>query len=124
MAVYFVASNPASSPQVESMIRQKIPDLVTVRNIKEISVNQGAEPVYVLFVAPRKDATFIDRVTGIVSTAQLNLFFILIGEEISASDYKKLVRAGNVDWVSITGVPNEISDIIARHRSSAAHAGD
>jgi pilus assembly protein CpaE len=125
MAVYFIASNPAGSSQVESTIRQKIPDLITVRNIKEVPANQSEEPVYVLFVAPRQDVSFIDRVTAIVSTAKWNLFFILIGEDISASDYKKLARTGNADWVSTGGVPNEITDIITRHRrSSTAHAGD
>ena len=33
---------------------------------------------------------------------------------ISASDYKRLVRRGGADWVSIQGAPQEILDIISR----------
>jgi pilus assembly protein CpaE len=42
------------------------------------------------------------------------IFFIFVSSEISASDYKRLVRSGGADWVSIQGAPQEILDIISR----------
>ena len=43
------------------------------------------------------------------------IFFIFISSELSASDYKRLVRGGGgADWVSIQGAPQEILDIISR----------
>src|SRR5262249_56518088 len=42
------------------------------------------------------------------------IFFIFVSNEISASDYKRLVRSGGADWVSIQGAPQEILDITSR----------
>src|SRR5262249_7888351 len=44
-------------------------------------------------------------------------FFILISEDIAASDYKRLVRTGGADWVSAAAVPQEVLDIMSRQRS-------
>jgi pilus assembly protein CpaE len=44
------------------------------------------------------------------------IFLVLISNEISASDYKALVRNGDADWVSVGADPREIVDIITRHR--------
>src|SRR5262245_62260895 len=40
--------------------------------------------------------------------------FISVGNEIPPGDYKRLVRSGGADWVSIQGAPQEILDIISR----------
>ena len=41
-------------------------------------------------------------------------FFIFVSKEISASDYKRLVRHHVADWVSLQGAPEEIEEIISR----------
>src|SRR5262249_8359536 len=41
---------------------------------------------------------------------------VLISDELSASDYKALLRRGDADWVSVDADPQEILDILARYR--------
>src|SRR5262249_61125746 len=50
------------------------------------------------------------------------IFFIFVSNEISASDYKRLVRGGGADWVSIQGAPQEILDIISRNSRTDVRA--
>src|SRR5207248_2353581 len=42
------------------------------------------------------------------------VFFIFVSREISASDYKRLVRGGDTDWAALESAPQEIADIISR----------
>src|SRR5262249_6709818 len=50
------------------------------------------------------------------------MFFILISEDISASDYKRLMRTGGADWGSATKAPQEIMEIFARRRGTPKNA--
>src|SRR5439155_10363018 len=45
-------------------------------------------------------------------------FFILISADISASDYKRLIRTGGADWVSTARAPQEIMEILGRRRTT------
>src|SRR5260370_30072723 len=58
--------------------------------------------------------TSFDRMANIAEREHRGIFFIFISREISASDYKRLVRRGGADWVSMEGAPQEILDIISR----------
>ena len=52
-----------------------------------------------------------------VSIAEQNhhgLFFIFVSRDITASDYKRLVRGGNAEWASLQGAAGEIADIVFR----------
>jgi hypothetical protein len=40
------------------------------------------------------------------------LFFIFVSREISARDYRRVIRSGSADWASLAGAPREISDIV------------
>jgi pilus assembly protein CpaE len=51
------------------------------------------------------------------------IFVIFVSSEISASDYKRLVRSGGADWVSIQRAPQEILDIISRIGRSGVRPG-
>jgi pilus assembly protein CpaE len=60
---------------------------------------------------------------NIAAQEHRGIFFIFVSSEISASDYKRLVRSGGADWVSIQGAPQEILDILSRiGRSEVSHA--
>jgi pilus assembly protein CpaE len=47
---------------------------------------------------------------------------IVVSDEISATDYKRLVRAGGADWVSANAVPQDILEIISRRRGMQPRA--
>jgi len=70
----------------------------------------------VLFLAPSGNAGYIDVLVRIADTYRQRIFFIVISDEISGNDYKRLVRSGGADWVSANAAAQEILDIIARRR--------
>ena len=52
-----------------------------------------------------------------------NIFFIVVGGDISARDYKRLIQSGNADWVAEAGLPHEILDIVRRVSAPARDDG-
>lgn len=120
MAIYFLTlDNPSERVlAIEQRIKAVIPAVQRVSQIEDIARDRtrSGEPVSVLVVAPADDNGYFDRLVGVAKTYRDQVFFILISEDISATDYKSLVRTGGADWVSATGSPQEILDIIARRQ--------
>jgi pilus assembly protein CpaE len=69
-----------------------------------------------LLVAPSREQGQFAALAETVATYSGRIFFILVSDEMSASDYKALVRTGSADWVSVGADPQEILDIMGRHR--------
>ena len=115
---------------LERQITQKLPDLQRLERIDEVTRRLAAngptgntELIYIVFpvLAP---GLALDRIVDIAEQEHPGVFFIFISKEISASDYKRLVRSGGADWVSLEGAPHEILDIISRsHRLDRRTAG-
>ena len=104
---------------VEQNIRRVITDLKPIASIQEFidNVARGSnDPSYLLLVAPSYEKRDLAALAETAATYRRRIFFVLISDEISASDYKVLVRNGDADWVSVGADPQEILDIIARHR--------
>jgi pilus assembly protein CpaE len=121
MPIYFLSTNysPEQSARIERRIREVIPDLTRITNVEDVARNKSersSDPVYVLFVAPAQDTGYLDRLVDVAAHYRERIFFILISDDISATDYKRLVRTGGAEWVSATGPPHEIIDIIAKRR--------
>ena len=85
-------------------------EIATVRPQDAASANP--DQIYIIF--PVLAATSFDRMANIAEREHRGIFFIFVSSEISASDYKRLIRGGGADWVSIQGAPQEILDIISR----------
>jgi pilus assembly protein CpaE len=64
----------------------------------------------------------LDRMVAIATEYRDSLFFIFISDDISASDYKRLMQTGGADWASTQGAPEEIVDILARVGKGAGAA--
>ena len=56
----------------------------------------------------------VDDLIDVVRRYPRNLFFIVVGGDISAREYKRLIQSGNADWVAEAGLPHEIRDIVGR----------
>ena len=84
-----------------------------VEDIDQRPVN-GADRSIVLLVAATPKHANVDDLIDIVTRHPRNLFFIVVGGDISASDYKRLIQSGNADWVAEIGLPQEILDIVRR----------
>src|SRR5262249_59833246 len=78
------------------------------------------DQIYIIF--PVLAATSFERMANIAEREHRGIFFIFISKEISASDYKRLVRSGGADWVSVEGAPQEILDIISRTSGKEARS--
>jgi pilus assembly protein CpaE len=121
MQIYFFTAGTESSElnELESRIRSTVPSLRKLANLNEIATVRpqnaaSANPDQIYIIFPVLAATSFDRMANIAEREHRGIFFIFISREISASDYKRLVRSGGADWVSMEGAPQEILDIISR----------
>src|SRR5215471_418792 len=121
MQIYFFTAGTDSSElnELESRIRSTVPSLRKIANLNEASrgrplntASTNPDQIYIIF--PVLAATSFERMANIAEREHRGIFFIFISKEISASDYKRLVRSGGADWVSMEGAPEEILDIISR----------
>jgi len=81
------------------------------------------EPIYV--ICPVLNTTLsLDRFVNIAEQEHPGVFLIFISSEISASDYKRLVRGGSADWASLQNAPQEILNIISRTSQSEPRSAD
>ena len=112
---------PSSSEliELESSIRSAVPSLRKLANLDEVTggraqkaASANQEQIYIIF--PVLNATSFDRMANIAEQEHRGTFFIFMSKEISASDYKRLVRSGGADWVSLQEDPQEILEIVSR----------
>jgi pilus assembly protein CpaE len=106
---------------IEKKLRRVIPDLLTIGNVEDIAqeINRsGNRRIIVIFASPSVSAISesIDKLINISNRYGERIFFVLISKEISASDYKRLVRSGGADWISADGSFQEILEIISRQK--------
>jgi pilus assembly protein CpaE len=119
MAIFLLrsTSGPAARSNIESELLATIPDLVETSNFNQVfDLTKRGEPATVLVVGPPGDQRYLDRLVEVATQYRNEIFVILISDEISASDYKRLVRTGGADWASARAGPREVTDIIARRR--------
>jgi pilus assembly protein CpaE len=122
MQIYFFTAGVESSEltELESRIRSKLPSLRKLAKIDAVTSRLGEggatasrEQSYIIF--PMLTASTFERILSITEQQDhRGVFFIFVSREISATDYKRLVRSGSADWVSLQGAPQEIFDIVSR----------
>jgi pilus assembly protein CpaE len=125
MAIFLLRGNAGQEARsaIESGLLATIPDLIEASNLNRVlelkSAAKDGEPAVVLVVAPPGDQRYFDRLVEVAAQYRNYIFLILISDEISASDYKRLVRTGGADWASAKSGPREVLEIIARRRQEA-----
>jgi pilus assembly protein CpaE len=124
MSIYLLNANTDAekTAEIEQKITAVMPGVVKIKNIENISRDipwAGKELMYVLFLAPSDDASYVDILVRIADTYKKRIFFVVISDEISGSDYKRLVRSGGADWVSSNAAAQEILDIITKRRAAS-----
>jgi pilus assembly protein CpaE len=122
MSIYLLNSGVGEDKiqEIEGRLKAALPDLTTIQGVQEIerrAAGKAADPVFVLVAAPSANSEYFEKLINIVTRYREHFFFILISNEISATDYKRLIQSGGADWVSELAPPQEITDIIARHRA-------
>src|SRR5690242_10892145 len=118
--LFSASVDSARLSDLEHRIRAKLPDVRVVSRMDEVTkalpktAGRDGELACILFPVVLNSAASLDRMVSIATEYRDKLFFIFISDDISASDYKRLVQTGGADWVSTRGAPEEIVEIIAR----------
>src|SRR5665213_6885 len=105
---------------IEANLKGAIPELRKIGKAEEIAAEidkNTNEKVIVILVSPFLAAGGIDDFLKLSNISKEQTFFILVSNEISAVDYKRLVRSGNVDWVATESALQEIPEIIYRQNA-------
>jgi pilus assembly protein CpaE len=122
MRIYLFTAGVQSDELItlEARLRSKLPSLQILIKLDEL-IRRAAErtpvppsdKVFVIFPI-LAEAASLDGLIGAAEQEHPGIFFIFVSKEISASDYKRLVRNHDADWVSLQGAPEEIEEIISR----------
>ena len=111
---------PEAVDAVEAQLRPAIPGLKrieTVENIGKPSLNGGGRP-FVILAMGNHGRELSEPVDDLISR-NTNFFFLVVSDDISAKDYKRLIQYGNADWAAELGLPREALDILRRVVTSA-----
>ena len=124
MPIYLLNANPDAEKTagIEQKISEIMPEVIKIKDLENIAreIKWGdKELTYVLFLAPSGNTAYIDVLVRIAETYRKRIFFIVISDEISGNDYKRLVRSDGADWVSAHAAAQEILDIIVRRRGGS-----
>src|SRR5262245_50184855 len=121
MHIYFFTAGTESDElkELESRIRSTVPSLRKLANLDTVigaraQDGASASDDQTCIIIPVLTGTSFDRMANIAEREHRGIFFIFVSTEISGSHYKRLVRSGGADWVSIQGAPQEILDVISR----------
>jgi pilus assembly protein CpaE len=122
MSIYLLNAdfNDPQSVQIEQRIQAAIPHVITIGRLDEVLQEAAGEAdrlVFLLLIAPMRDKTRMSDLTEAVMRHRDRLFVIFIGDDISASEYKALIRTGRADWVPATVELQELLDIVEGARA-------
>jgi pilus assembly protein CpaE len=106
--------------EIEQRIRRLNSDLVCVAKVEDITagLSKTAERSIALLPAAAYGNGSCQELVDVVANHSGGLFFIVIGGDMTARDYKRLIQSGNADWVAEAGAPQEIAEIIERVRAA------
>lgn len=100
--------------EIERRLTPAIPDLKRIGGIEDIGKHslKAAGRMFAILVAPSAEQDFAKLTEAVES--QKNVFFVVLGGDLSARHYKQLIYSGNADWVAETASPQEILSIFGR----------
>jgi pilus assembly protein CpaE len=106
--------------EIEGKLKSAIPSLKRVSSVEQIDERSihSAERSTVVLLAAGPNGNVQDQI-DFVTRAPRDIFFIVIGGDVSARDYKRLVQSGNADWIAEAGLPQEVLEIVGRVSSAA-----
>jgi len=121
MAVYLLQENgshPAGA-ELKTALRQAIPELREAASLDVVAKSAGGpdDPTIAVALLPSNLLVDFDRFVDFAARLPSGVFLVVVGGEISATQYKRLVRSGAADWVPAPADIGEVLEIIARRRS-------
>lgn len=129
MTVYLLLSEPSTTNDqiaaIEAKLLTIIPGLRKIETIESIAADISAKrdtKIVVIFVSLTISQSGVDNLVTIASRHRDKVFFVLVSNEISVADYKRLIQSGGADWVPANGSLQEISELI--HKQNSASPSD
>lgn len=126
MSVFLLKTDAGSVRRTaaEAALRDAIPDLIQATSLDGILGRNAKteELAIVVIILPQDDRDRFEEHLDFADRHGSKIFLILISDEISATDYKRLIRTGGADWASAKAGPSEVLEIIARRQQSEADA--
>jgi pilus assembly protein CpaE len=129
MQIFFFSAgvDAAQSSALEPRIRARLPSVQVISRLEEVTTVLARRPAQkelacILFPIVLNGSQGFDRMVSIATQHRDSIFFIFISEDISASDYKRLVQTGGADWASTANAPAEVAEIL--HRIREAHQSE
>jgi len=124
MAVYLLQENGAhpAGAELKAALRAAIRDLREAASIDVVakSASTPDDPTIAVVLLPSDVPVDFDRLVNFTARLPSGVFLVVVGGEISATQYKRLVRSGAADWVPAPADVGEVLEIIARRRSRGA----
>jgi pilus assembly protein CpaE len=125
MTIYLLTAEPWRADDqinaIEAKLLAMIPELRQIEKIQDISAEISSKSdgkIVVIFVSPTLPRSSIDNFINIASRYRDRVFFVLVSNEISGDDYKRLIRSGGADWIAAKGSLQEITELIYKQRLS------
>ena len=119
MTIYLLTSEPSEKndqiEKIEAKLLNVIPELRKIEKIEDIAAEMRGKPdtkIVVIYLSPTLAGSGMDNFINVAGRYRDRIFFILVSNEISGDDYKRLVRSGGADWVAANGSFQEISELI------------
>lgn len=125
MTVYLLQPNAASRRHatIEAGLKAAIPGLIKATSLREIlssGTSRRGELVVAVVILPQGDHQEFEQLVEFAARHAREIFLVLIGDEISTNDYKRVIRTGGADWVSANADAAEVVEIIAGRKEFAA----
>jgi len=103
--------------EIEWRLKPLIGDVKRIAGIEDIgkpSLRGAARSIAILVAPSAEKGRDLAGLIDIVNKRHRDVFFIVVGGDLSARDYKQLIQSGNADWVAESGATQEILGIVAR----------
>jgi pilus assembly protein CpaE len=118
-------ADPDRSAFVERQLADVLPGLRQIASIEEIALERGAsELTYVVVVGSSGNEDYLEPLIAIAERNRDRYFIILISDEISAINYKRLIRTAGADWASAAGAAQEVVEILAKRQRASVGSAD
>jgi pilus assembly protein CpaE len=117
------ASSFERHSEIATRLRATLPALVDVASLDAVLRSaDGARGETAIAIVPlsEDDRNQFDSLVDFAARHRGEVFLILIGGEISANDYKRLVRSGGADWASANADSSEVAEIVVRRQRYGA----
>ena len=129
MTIYLLTSEPSKKndqiERIEANLLSVIPELRKIEKIEDIAAEirgKSDTKIVVIYVSPTLAGSGMDNFINVASRYRDRVFFILVSNEISGDDYKRLVRSGGADWVAAKGSFQEIPELIYKQNLPSSRA--